>query len=187
MFISNFQKNKKKPFFYEYEYHHVFSTKVALLANHCIFYNKITKRKCKTTAYRNGVVLCSKNSTIVLGVYMSFGYIIDVSFLKLISFKIVFLLSFESFKINSLKKQKLIRQRSCSSSRLKAKVMEPENVPAHLKALAEFVIRHHSDQLRSITLSPDPKLHYPLYIEYVTITTIIFLFLEILIFNFFNF
>lgn len=80
-----------------------FSAKVALLANHCIFYNKITKRKCKTTAYRNGVVLCSKNSTIVLGVYMSFGYIIDVSFLKLISFKIVFLLSFESFKINSLK------------------------------------------------------------------------------------
>ncbi|KAK9184924.1 hypothetical protein WN943_025276 [Citrus x changshan-huyou] len=44
--------------------------------------------------------------------------------------------------------------------------MEPENVPAHLKALAEFVIRHHSDQLRSITLSPDPKLHYPLYIDF---------------------
>lgn len=36
---------------------------------------------------------------------MSFGYIIDVSFLKLISFKIVFLLSFESFKINSLKRK----------------------------------------------------------------------------------
>ncbi|KAL9413814.1 hypothetical protein AB3S75_042328 [Citrus x aurantiifolia] len=44
--------------------------------------------------------------------------------------------------------------------------MEPENVPAHLKALAEFVIRHHSDQLRSITLSADPKLHYPLYIDF---------------------
>ncbi|KAJ0010430.1 hypothetical protein Pint_33384 [Pistacia integerrima] len=44
--------------------------------------------------------------------------------------------------------------------------METEYVPVHLESLAAFLIRHHSDQLRSITLSPDPKLHYPLYIDY---------------------
>ncbi|KAI9177751.1 hypothetical protein LWI28_018838 [Acer negundo] len=45
--------------------------------------------------------------------------------------------------------------------------METEDdVPLHLKNLAAFLIRHHSDQLRSITLSPDPKLHYPLYIDF---------------------
>ncbi|KAL5854986.1 hypothetical protein ACOSQ4_004788 [Xanthoceras sorbifolium] len=44
--------------------------------------------------------------------------------------------------------------------------METENVPLHLKSLAAFLIRHHSVQLRSITLSPDPKLHYPLYIDF---------------------
>lgn len=34
-----------------------------------------------------------------------------------------------------------------------------------LKAFATFLIRHHSDQLRSIAHSPDPKLHYPLFVE----------------------
>lgn len=49
--------------------------------------------------------------------------------------------------------------------------METEYVPVHLESLAAFLIRHHSDQLHSITLSPDPKLHYPLCIEYVFETT----------------
>ncbi|XP_044507601.1 probable DNA helicase MCM9 isoform X2 [Mangifera indica] len=44
--------------------------------------------------------------------------------------------------------------------------METENVPVHLESLAAFLVRHYSDQLRSITLSPDPKLHYPLYVDY---------------------
>ncbi|CAI0401926.1 unnamed protein product [Linum tenue] len=36
----------------------------------------------------------------------------------------------------------------------------------YAKAMAEFLIRHHSRQLRSIVLSPDPKLHYPLHIDF---------------------
>lgn len=39
----------------------------------------------------------------------------------------------------------------------------------HVKALAAFLLRRHSDQLRSIALTPDPKLHYPLYMEYIHI------------------
>ncbi|XP_050212085.1 probable DNA helicase MCM9 isoform X1 [Mercurialis annua] len=35
-----------------------------------------------------------------------------------------------------------------------------------LKLFAEFLIRHYSDKLRSIVLSADPKLHYPLYIDF---------------------
>ncbi|XP_068321908.1 probable DNA helicase MCM9 [Pyrus communis] len=38
--------------------------------------------------------------------------------------------------------------------------------PAHVKDLAAFLIRHHSDQLRAIALSQDPKLHYPLYVSF---------------------
>ncbi|CAL9021279.1 unnamed protein product [Prunus brigantina] len=38
--------------------------------------------------------------------------------------------------------------------------------PAHVKHLAAFLIRHHSDQLRSIALSQDPKLHFPLYVNF---------------------
>ncbi|RXI00382.1 hypothetical protein DVH24_037930 [Malus domestica] len=38
--------------------------------------------------------------------------------------------------------------------------------PAHVKDLAAFLIRHHSDQLRAIALSRDPKLHYPLYVSF---------------------
>ncbi|XP_024162361.1 probable DNA helicase MCM9 isoform X2 [Rosa chinensis] len=38
--------------------------------------------------------------------------------------------------------------------------------PSHVQDLAAFLIRHHSHQLRSIALSPDPKLHYPLYVNF---------------------
>ncbi|KAL3724037.1 hypothetical protein ACJRO7_036110 [Eucalyptus globulus] len=48
--------------------------------------------------------------------------------------------------------------------------MEPtpmaENPSPHVKSMAAFLIRFYSDQLRSIALSPDPNLHYPLYIEF---------------------
>lgn len=33
------------------------------------------------------------------------------------------------------------------------------------KDMAGFLIEHHLEQLRSIILSPDPRLHYPLYVE----------------------
>ncbi|GMP38943.1 hypothetical protein CsSME_00009991 [Camellia sinensis var. sinensis] len=32
--------------------------------------------------------------------------------------------------------------------------------------MARYLIQHHSDQLRSIILSPDPRLHYPLYLDF---------------------
>ncbi|XP_038886880.1 probable DNA helicase MCM9 isoform X1 [Benincasa hispida] len=35
-----------------------------------------------------------------------------------------------------------------------------------LKAFATFLIRHHSDQLNSLAHSPDPKLHYPIFVEF---------------------
>eukprot|EP00257_Ricinus_communis_P026924 XP_025014338.1 probable DNA helicase MCM9 isoform X2 [Ricinus communis] len=38
--------------------------------------------------------------------------------------------------------------------------------PDQVKALAEFLIRHYSSQLRSIVLAADPKLHYPLFIHF---------------------
>ncbi|KAL7206043.1 hypothetical protein ACSBR2_018874 [Camellia fascicularis] len=34
------------------------------------------------------------------------------------------------------------------------------------KDMARYLIQHHSDQLRSIILSPDPRLHYPLYLDF---------------------
>ncbi|CAK9174061.1 unnamed protein product [Ilex paraguariensis] len=34
------------------------------------------------------------------------------------------------------------------------------------KELAGFLIRRHSDRLRSIIVSPDPRLHYPLYVDF---------------------
>ncbi|KAL6964258.1 DNA helicase mcm9 [Sarracenia purpurea var. burkii] len=37
---------------------------------------------------------------------------------------------------------------------------------AALKDFAQYLIRHHSDQLRSIILSPDPRLHYSLYVDF---------------------
>ena len=40
-----------------------------------------------------------------------------------------------------------------------------DDSPSQLKAEAAFLIRRHSDQLRSIALSPDPNLHYRLHIE----------------------
>ncbi|GLT62581.1 hypothetical protein SLA2020_352040 [Shorea laevis] len=43
---------------------------------------------------------------------------------------------------------------------------EIDSPPPQVKALAAFLIRRHSHQLRSIALSPDPKLHYPLYVDF---------------------
>ncbi|PON89616.1 Nucleic acid-binding, OB-fold containing protein [Trema orientale] len=40
------------------------------------------------------------------------------------------------------------------------------DLPAAVKPLAAFLVRRHSDQLRSISLSPDSKLHYPLYVDF---------------------
>ena len=45
--------------------------------------------------------------------------------------------------------------------------MDDPASPSQLKAEAAFLIRHHSDQLRFVALSPDPNLHYPLHIEWV--------------------
>ncbi|XP_074567887.1 putative DNA helicase MCM9 isoform X2 [Curcuma longa] len=36
----------------------------------------------------------------------------------------------------------------------------------HIDAFARFLIIHHSTQLRSILLSPDPNLHYPIVVEF---------------------
>lgn len=38
--------------------------------------------------------------------------------------------------------------------------------PESLKALAVFLLRHHSSDLRSIILARDSLLHYPLHIQY---------------------
>ncbi|EXB31121.1 hypothetical protein L484_004594 [Morus notabilis] len=38
--------------------------------------------------------------------------------------------------------------------------------PVPVKSLAAFLIRRHSDQLSSIALSPNPKLHYPLFVDF---------------------
>ncbi|GMY39087.1 probable DNA helicase MCM9 isoform X3 [Fagus crenata] len=43
---------------------------------------------------------------------------------------------------------------------------EIDDPPPQLKAQAAFLIRRHSDQLRSIALSSDPKLHYSLYVDF---------------------
>ncbi|KAL6209548.1 hypothetical protein ACLB2K_020488 [Fragaria x ananassa] len=40
---------------------------------------------------------------------------------------------------------------------------------AHVQDLAAFLIRHHSHQLRSIALSPDPKLHYPCNLHFLSL------------------
>ncbi|KAG6736215.1 hypothetical protein POTOM_061057 [Populus tomentosa] len=49
-------------------------------------------------------------------------------------------------------------------------VNESENMEkeedSEVKSLAEFLMTHHSEQLHSIVVSPDPKLHYPLYIDF---------------------
>ncbi|MBA0786990.1 hypothetical protein Gotri_025646 [Gossypium trilobum] len=41
-----------------------------------------------------------------------------------------------------------------------------EEVPMRLHSAVEYLLHSHSDQLRSIILSPDPKLHYPLFVDY---------------------
>ncbi|KAF8406052.1 hypothetical protein HHK36_008132 [Tetracentron sinense] len=42
--------------------------------------------------------------------------------------------------------------------------------PDPIQAFARFLIRHHSNQLRSIVLSSDPMLHYPLHIDFAELT-----------------
>ncbi|XVF01540.1 hypothetical protein REPUB_Repub04eG0097800 [Reevesia pubescens] len=41
-----------------------------------------------------------------------------------------------------------------------------EEVPIRLHSVVEYLLNCHSDQLRSIVLSPDPKLYYPLFVNY---------------------
>ncbi|XP_038995906.1 probable DNA helicase MCM9 [Hibiscus syriacus] len=41
-----------------------------------------------------------------------------------------------------------------------------EEVPMRLVSAVEYLLHCHSDQLRSITLSPDAKLHYALFLDY---------------------
>ncbi|KAL4383189.1 hypothetical protein GQ457_15G012020 [Hibiscus cannabinus] len=45
-------------------------------------------------------------------------------------------------------------------------LVKEEEVPMRLHSAVEYLLHSHSDQLRSITLSPDPKLHYPLFLDY---------------------
>ncbi|KAJ6761560.1 DNA HELICASE MCM9 [Salix koriyanagi] len=49
-------------------------------------------------------------------------------------------------------------------------INEPESMEkeedSEVKSLAEFLMTHHSEQLHSIVVSPDPKLHYPLCIDF---------------------
>ncbi|XP_020082433.1 probable DNA helicase MCM9 [Ananas comosus] len=45
----------------------------------------------------------------------------------------------------------------------------PGNPDAQIQAFASFLLRYHSPDLRSILLSPDPKLHYPLIISFAEI------------------
>lgn len=42
----------------------------------------------------------------------------------------------------------------------------PTQTAEHIESMTEFLVKHYSDQLREISLSSDPKLHYPLFIEY---------------------
>ncbi|KAJ6744035.1 DNA HELICASE MCM9 [Salix purpurea] len=49
-------------------------------------------------------------------------------------------------------------------------INEPESMEkeedSEVKSFAEFLMTHHSEQLHSIVVSPDPKLHYPLCIDF---------------------
>ncbi|XP_010488887.1 PREDICTED: probable DNA helicase MCM9 isoform X2 [Camelina sativa] len=42
----------------------------------------------------------------------------------------------------------------------------PTQTAEQIESMTEFLVKHYSDQLRDISLSPDPKLHYPLFIEF---------------------
>ncbi|KAF8118942.1 hypothetical protein N665_0001s0003 [Sinapis alba] len=42
----------------------------------------------------------------------------------------------------------------------------PTQTAEHIESVTEFLISHYSDQLRDIALSSDPKLHYPLFLEF---------------------
>ncbi|KAK9286477.1 hypothetical protein L1049_014874 [Liquidambar formosana] len=41
-----------------------------------------------------------------------------------------------------------------------------EEAEGVVQALAAFLITRHSNQLRTITLSPDPRIHYPLHVDF---------------------
>ncbi|CAN0906793.1 Probable DNA helicase MCM9 [Linum grandiflorum] len=43
---------------------------------------------------------------------------------------------------------------------------ESSKQPDYADEMERFLISHHAQQLRSIVLSPDPKLHYPLHIDF---------------------
>ncbi|CAE5981030.1 unnamed protein product [Arabidopsis arenosa] len=42
----------------------------------------------------------------------------------------------------------------------------PTQTAEHIESMTEFLVKNYSDQLREISLASDPKLHYPLFIEY---------------------
>ncbi|OAP08281.1 MCM9 [Arabidopsis thaliana] len=42
----------------------------------------------------------------------------------------------------------------------------PTQTADYIEPMTEFLVKHYSDQLREISLSSDPKLHYPLFLEY---------------------
>ncbi|CAH2052000.1 unnamed protein product [Thlaspi arvense] len=42
----------------------------------------------------------------------------------------------------------------------------PTQTAEHIESMTEFLVSHYSDQLRDISVSPDPKLHYPLFLEF---------------------
>ncbi|GKV35425.1 hypothetical protein SLEP1_g43689 [Rubroshorea leprosula] len=43
---------------------------------------------------------------------------------------------------------------------------ETDNIPVEVTSILDYLVAYHSDQLRSIALSPDPKFHYPLFVEF---------------------
>ncbi|KAL0677004.1 hypothetical protein Bca4012_004985 [Brassica carinata] len=42
----------------------------------------------------------------------------------------------------------------------------PTQTAEHIESMTEFLVSQYSDQLRDIALSSDPKLHYPLFLEF---------------------
>lgn len=44
--------------------------------------------------------------------------------------------------------------------------LEPVQFPVEVNSILDYLLAHQADPLRSIALSPDPKLHYPLFLEF---------------------
>ncbi|CAH8319317.1 unnamed protein product [Eruca vesicaria subsp. sativa] len=42
----------------------------------------------------------------------------------------------------------------------------PTQTAEHIESMTDFLVSHYSDLLRNIALSSDPKLHYPLFLEF---------------------